>query len=485
MSLEKSYPQILKASSMVGGGQLFRMLIGIVQTKFVAILLGTAGVGLIGAYQSIIQLSSQLSGLGINQSGVRDVASAAGTNDQQAVARTVLILNRMCWLTGLIGTIVLSALAIPISQVTFGGNEHAVALMLLSSVVLMTLITQGQMAVIQGLRRIGDLVRLQIYGSIAGAIVSITLYSTIGMSGIVPSLLAIALFNLGTAWWYSRKLFSVSISMSWQETFAGTKSLVGLGISFMISGLATTFTSYVARALIVQDIGIDGLGIYQAAFAVSGYVLNFVLGAMAADFYPRLAGVADNREEMCCLVNEQTEIGLLLATPALVATIGFAPFIINLLYSSNFASAVELLRWFAIGCFLRVISWPMGFVQLAKGEKYWFIFSEILFNTIHICFIFIGIHYYGLYGTGIAFFAMYVLYVFGIHIIAAHLIGFSWSQNAKKLILTQVLIVLISFCASFMLSEFWNIIVGGVLFVVISLYCLRQLLVRLGRFHKI
>ncbi|SMC43603.1 polysaccharide transporter, PST family [Desulfocicer vacuolatum DSM 3385] len=485
MTNQKSYSQILKSSSMVGGSQLIRMMIGVVSTKFAAILIGPSGVGLIGAYQSIIQLGIQLAGLGINQSGVRDVAVSSGSEDEEAVARTVSILRRMCWLTGLVGAVVLAALAVPVSQLTFGNSDHAVSLMLLSMVVLVTTIAQGQMAVIQGLRRITDLVRVQILGSTAGAVISIGLYASFGKAGIVPSLMAIALFNLGSAWWFSRKLFERSIPMSWRETFSGAKSLLGLGAAFMVGGLATTFTAYATRALIVRDIGMDGLGMYQAAFSISGYVLNFVLGAMGADFYPRLAGVSEDHEEMVCLVNEQTEIGLLLATPAIVATLALAPLAINLLYSTQFAPAVDLLRWFAMGCFLRVISWPMAFIQLAKGEKYWFISSEIFFNVLHIFFIFVGLRFFGLCGAAIAFFSMYVLYVFGVRLIARHLICFSWDKATKRLIISQLFIVGCVFVGSLVLPGLWSMAFGGILSFVVGAYSLRQLLARLGKEHRV
>lgn len=485
MSNTKSYSQILKSSSIVGGAQLIRMMIGIVSTKFAAIFIGPAGVGLIGAYQSITQLGVEISGLGINQSGVRDVAVAVGKEDEHTIARTVTILRRMCWLTGLVGAAGLAALSSPLSRLTFADTKHSFSLMLLSLVILTTVIAQGQMAIIQGLRRIADLMRVQIFGSIAGALISIPLYVTKGMAGVVPALLAISLFNLITAWWYSRKIFSEPIPMLWSEVFVGAKSLVSLGAAFMVGGLATTITAYAARALIARYVGMDGLGMYQASFVISGYLLNFVLGAMGADFYPRLAGVSDDNKEMTRLVNEQTEIGLLLATPALVATLALAPLIIELLYSNQFSSAVDLLRWFVLGCFLRVISWPMGFVQLAKGEKFWFIFSQTAFNAIHIIFIFFGIYFLGLSGASVAFFAMYVIHVFGIHLISRHLINFSWSTATKWLILTQVFIVTFVFVASLLLPELWSMILGSLLSFVVGVYCLRQLLMRLGECHRL
>jgi PST family polysaccharide transporter len=48
-----SYGQILKSSALVGGAQIFNLLLGMVRTKFAATLIGPAGVGLIGNYSAI------------------------------------------------------------------------------------------------------------------------------------------------------------------------------------------------------------------------------------------------------------------------------------------------------------------------------------------------------------------------------------------------------------------------------------------------
>lgn len=470
---------------MVGGSQLIRMAIGIISTKFAAVFLGPAGVGLLGAYQSISQVGIQLAGLGLNQSGVREVAASNASGDQRSISKTVTVLRRMCWLTGLAGTVALLLLASPVSKLTFNNTEHTPELVLLSAVILITSVAQGQMAVIQGLRRISDLVRIQILGSSAGAVMSIILYAGFGMRGIVPALLAVAIFNLCTAWYFSRRLSKETVSVSWLETFTGAKGLVSLGAAFMLSGLATTMTAYVTRAIIARDISIEALGVYQAAYAVSGYVVNFVLGAMGADFYPRLAGVSDNHEEMVRLVNEQTEIGLLLAAPVVVAVLGLAPLIIPLLYSSEFNTAAELLRWFGMGCFLRVICWPMGYVQMAKGAKYWFIFSQFSFNILHIIFVLIGISFFGVTGAAIAFFVMYMLHIFLIRLIAGKLIGFTWNKDARRLIFIQLLFTGIVFFATLILPEFWSMILAGAMVPAVGIYSLRQLLLRIGEEHRL
>ena len=78
---ENSYSQILKSSALIGGSQVANIGIGIVRTKVMAMLLGPAGFGLFGLYGSITSLTQSIAGMGINSSGVRQIAEAVGSGD--------------------------------------------------------------------------------------------------------------------------------------------------------------------------------------------------------------------------------------------------------------------------------------------------------------------------------------------------------------------------------------------------------------------
>ena len=63
-------------------------------------LLGPAGFGLFGLYGSIQNLTQSIAGMGINSSGVRQIAEAAGSGDkrgsrkrQQSCSRTAIVLG--------------------------------------------------------------------------------------------------------------------------------------------------------------------------------------------------------------------------------------------------------------------------------------------------------------------------------------------------------------------------------------------------------
>jgi len=74
----------------------------------------------------------------------------------------------------------------------------------------------------------------------------------------------------------------------------------------------------------------------------------------------------------------------------------------------------------------------MGFILLAKGEGKIFFWSELIANGLGVGLVWACVLGFGLAGTGIAFFAQYVLYWILIYGIARRVSGFRWSASNKR-----------------------------------------------------
>ena len=103
----KSKKQIIKSTGIIGFSQVFTIALQIVRTKIIAILLGPAGVGLLGIYNTIVDMVRNATGMGINFSGVREIAQACGTSDSATIANKALLLRRWALITGSVGVAVL------------------------------------------------------------------------------------------------------------------------------------------------------------------------------------------------------------------------------------------------------------------------------------------------------------------------------------------------------------------------------------------
>lgn len=485
MSSDKSYAQILKASSIMGGAAGIKLLLAMVQVKFAAVLIGTTGVGLNASFTAIQGLIGNIAGLGMQSSAVRDIAAAVAKGDEQAIGRVVLTLRRICWLTGLAGMAAMMMLSPLLSQLTFGNRDYTLDIAALSLAVLFANVSGGQMALIQGTRRIGDMARANIFSAGLGAVAALVFYATLGLRGIVPTLVTVSAAQLALSWFFARQIPVPRVELSIRQTFAEADGMVRLGLVMMASSLMVSAVAYMTVTLITQHEGVQAVGLYSAAFALSGIFVNFVLGAMSADYYPRLTGVAEDKVAMKRMVNEQTEIALLLALPGLLATIALAPWILQLFYSREFLGAVTLLQWFILGCMGRVISWPLGFVMLALGKGRWFLLTETSFNVLHVGLIALGLKFFGIEGVAIAFFVMYLGYIVAVYLVCFRLIGFAWSAESVKITLFAMPILGATFVACRYLPLWPASFAGLALSLVVSVFCLRGMVARVGPEHRI
>lgn len=480
-----TYGQILRSSAILGGTQGVVYLILVARTKVVAVLLGPSGVGILGLYQSITSFVATISNFGISTSGVREIADADRTHDPDRLSRAIRIVKRASWFSGLLGWLLTAAFAYPLCLFTFESSEHTVAVAILGVSLLFTAMAGGQTAILQGCRRIGDLARLQVVSTGLIAMLSIGLYARFGQAGIVPSIILGGVIQWGVSWWFGRRLVLPSSTLSWIETLHGSRQLVSLGVAFMWNAVSTGAVALTTRALIVRDLGLEANGIYQAAWTLSAMFASFILSAMGTDFFPRLTAVADDPAEMNRLVNEQTEIGVLLATPGLLFTLALAPRLMELFYTRQFIVGSDLLPWLALGVYGQIISWPLGYIQMAMGASRAFIVTQTLFNGVHLGLIITFFHFYGLIGISIALPTLYAIYTCSMLLYCRTLTGFRWTAGVIRLVLVSGLAVGIVFAVAAATSGIWALVTGVMLGLIASVVTLRGLAARLAPGNKL
>ena len=172
---------------------------------------------------------------------------------------------------------------------------------------------------------------------------------------------------------------------------------------------------------------------------------------MGTDFYPRLTAAAKDNSMCNRLANEQTQVSILLAAPGMIATLTLAPLVIALFYSAKFQEAVEVLRWLCLGMALRVISWPMGYIILAKGAGNLFLCAELAWTAAYVGLAWLCVNAFGLNGAGIAFFAAYIFHVLIIYLIVRRLSRFQWSAGNLKITLQFISMCALVFASLYLL----------------------------------
>ena len=476
----RSYRQIFKSTSLVGGAQVANILIGIARTKALAVLLGPAGMGLAGMYQSATGLVGTLTGFGIGPAGVRQIAEAAGTGDQIKIARTIHTLRRTALFSGILGTLIVLVFYRPITIATFGNLDYAVGVALVSLTLLFGGISAGQTALLQGLRRLRELAICTVLGGLFGTVASILIVYFLRERGVALFLVAVAAFAVIPSWWYARRVHIQSVNLSWRRMTIEIRGLLGMGLAFMVSALLSAGSAYLIRVLIIRELGMAAVGLYTATWTLSSLYVGVILNAMGADYYPRLTAVAGDNATVNRMVNEQTEMGLLMAIPGILATLALAPYVLRLFYSAAFLPATDIIRWMILGVALRVVSWPLGFVLLAKGRGRLFILTETTAAVLQVGFTLGCMRVWGLRGVGLAFFFLYVAYTILTLFVVRSLSGFTWTSQSWRMITAGLAACALTLTTARLLPDLPATLVGLFLTLVVTITCVIMLKKRLS-----
>ena len=433
-----------------------------------------------GIFNSMTSVMGTVVGMGMSTSGVREIAEATGAGEEIRIARTATAMRWIALRLGVVGSVLLAAFSVPVSRLTFGTTEHAGKIALLSLVILIGAVAERQVSLLQGFRRMGDLARVAILGAILSLALALPVVYLFQQDSIVALLLIAAGASLASSWWYARRITIVRVSMTWRDVLQQAGPFLRLGIASMSAALMVTMIAYVVRVVIARHLGFEAAGMYQAATTLSGVYCGFILSAMGADFLPSLSSVASDDKECNRLVNEQVEVGLLLAFPGVCATLAFAPWIVTLLYSGRFDPATEVLRWQVLGVLLRVASWPMGYLLIAKRQTKLYFWAELSYNVLYAGLIWLCVQLWGLTGTGIAFFGLYVYYCLLMYIVTRRLSGFSLSISNKRFSMVAIPTALVIFVSPMILTPSWQFIAAGAITVFAGLYSARMLLLLTG-----
>jgi len=152
---------------------------------------------------------------------------------------------------------------------------------------------------------------------------------------------------------------------------------------------------------------------------------------------------------------------------------GLAPWVIRLLYTPAFAPAVELLRWQILGDVLKVASWPIGFIFLARADGKTFFWTEVLAFLVMGLSVACFLRPVGLKITGIASLACYIFYLPLVHWLAKRRIEFAWSTSVVRLLsATFVVCAAVGIIASF---TRWGAVMGCVAAIIFGVHAVGRL----------
>jgi len=470
-----SYRQVLKSTSLFGGVQVFNILISIVRSKITALLIGTAGMGIVSLLMTTLNLIDGCTNLGLSRSSVKDMAYYKGRNDIQGVTRTVTILHRLVWFTGILGALVMIVLSHWLSKIAFDTDEYRYAFVFISLALLFKQLTNSQLAILQGMQHLKLLAKSNFSGNFFGLLITVPTYYFLDLDGIVPAIIMSSAIAFFVALYFSFKKRVEKSQISNKQAFTDGKKMIQLGITLSLSSIMTLVSAYVLQIFINARGGVDQVGLYSAGFIMLNTYVGLIFSAMGTDYYPRLSAISDNSSKVHKMVFEQAFVAILLMLPVVVIFLMVAPYLIILLYSEEFTPILGMLSWGILGMIFKTASFAMGYIIIAKGDSKVFMITSIAFNSILLSVNILGYIYGGLTGIGVSFLIYYIVHFISIKMITKMRYGFKMGKAFYDLFVICLSFCILAFLFSFIESVYLKYSLMGSITLISGMFSFNKL----------
>ena len=485
MSSERdSYKQIFKTTSIFGGIQVFNILVVILKSKIVALLLGPAGLGIISIFNSTSALIASCTNFGLNVSAVKSIALANQVEGKIHQSILIAVVKKLIWVTGIFGFLITVIISPWLSKISFGNNLYTFSFALLGFSLLALHLSNGQIAILQGLRQIKLIALSSSIGSIVGLLVSIPLYYFFGTEGIVPAIVATSMAAVLSSWYFLKKAQISPIKVDYQTVKKEGKEIIRLGFLISFTSVFPAIAAYVVRLFIANIGDITDVGLYSAGFAIVGTYVGMVFSAMGADYYPSLSEVSNDNIKCTEKVNQQILVSILILAPILTILIVFIKLGIIILYSAKFFGTLKMIQWASLGVFFQAFSWCIAFIFLAKGDSKVYFWNELIPNLYILVINCFSYYIWGLEGMGISYLLGCIIYAVQVYMVAKKMYGFYFDSYILKKCAIHLALLLLAFLIMRFFNPFIQYTVGSLIIAFSIFFSVRTLEQKISFFEN-
>ncbi|HZX69443.1 MAG TPA: O-antigen translocase [Rhodanobacter sp.] len=386
-----------------------RLLAGLVVIKLVAWFAGPEGVGKLGQFMSLMSLLAVLAGGGISAAVVKYVAEYR--DDQERLSR---LLSAALWYafcaSCLIGGVAL-LFSRELALWLLGDAQYAGLIRVLAVAQLGIALLNYLLAVINGFMDVRRLAFIQVLGSVVGIVMMVWLSRWLHLYGALLALVLSQLLWLVVglpAWWRSSYFRRSMLRMRYDREM--TLRLATFSVMTISSALLPPLVNIAVRDHLALQFGWEQVGYWQAVSKVSDAYLLFLTTAINIYYLPKLAST-HTREAL--MVELRTAYRYILpAVLVLAATVYLLRgWVTWLLFTPDFVAANALYGPQLLGDVIKIASFVLSYLMLAKAMTRLFVLSECVFAGTYLLLVYLFTAHFGLVGAMYAFAVNYLLYL--------------------------------------------------------------------------
>lgn len=449
---------------------LTRLATGFVRAKYLAVVLGTAGVGFLSQATQLQLLGISVTSLAIG-AGIINRMGAIGPNNserEQRLLATVLTCQVTVGLTLLMLAVVFSR---SLTDAVFGAQafEHSA----LSSLDVLAVIFSVPLSAVAS----GFLEPVFFGGGRYDLYVRASIWAT--LLGFLSTLIIIAFWRLPGAFWsfFASSALLIASFLFWIRRVRPLSRLFRLGFDFTEANALFRFSAVVlvSNALVpaarlwvgssvISSFGVEANGLLQVPFAVTAYYTPFLTNALWGRMHPAVTRLGSSQKAHRELT-AALRLTVTMATAAIVAVLFLKDVLVPLVYSRAFLPATRLLPAQLLGDYFYFVALPFAVYALGMSRLRVYLAGWAAYTIAAVTMSFALIPIIGLVAVPVGY---------GISSVICALVALAWfvSQNEEGLATTLAMITggfAVVAAQGYLAWSGSHVVVQGCLFVATSL----------------
>jgi len=454
----------------------------VIRAKVNAILIGVTGIGIYNQLNTFASRATQFSQLRVNEALVKQIAETKFHETKfhliySSIKAYILIVSFLLLLS-------ISCLVIfrqSISVYLLGDNHDYRYYFLAVASIPILIINSLFFAILKGFRDIKNISKATLFATFTNLAIFLPLAFKFRLDGVILTIPTMYIVIAAWNYYFLRKhilrphhitilkIFNSKIqrySLKEMFVFSG----FGMSISVLILG-----SEFFIRGLVVNDLGMDKLGLYVPIIAWTGLYTGIILNSFNTYLFPRLCETSE-KDETNGILNDSIRIATIMLIPFVLLLISFKKELITIFYSNEFSETTLYLPLHFFGLIWHVWFIIFGQAMTPKGfikQHGIFYGSSMIFDML-IVYIFISKLDIGLYGWMLKYvitpFILFNIY----RTFLKKKIGFYLFAENKKLMIFLVLITAITILIDRFSGIDWLTYIIGPVFVLSSYLLLKE-----------
>jgi O-antigen/teichoic acid export membrane protein len=402
--------QLFRITSLNSVSVLVRIAGGLLASKVIAHFIGPGGMAMVGNLRNFLTAADTFSTLGL-QNGIIKYTAENEKDEQKlyGVLATVFF--------SLIGTIlllslVLLALASYWSQWIFGEyGQYAWVFKVLAFALPWYGGNLVFMAVLNGLGNYKRVIMLNIWGNIAGVLVSALLIWKFATNGAFLGLILYpALLFFFSYYLLQRRFPRLEFMKRTYFDYSILKNMFGYSAMSFVTAILSPVIYLSIRSNLMENFSPDEAGFWEAINRISVFYMLFVTTLLTVYFLPKLSMATTNKETKSIFLSYYKGI-VPVFLAGILAIYFLREFIVKLIFTPEFLPMTKLFVWQLLGDFFKVCSLILGYQFFARQLTKAFIVTEIISFIILYFSSILLIKQYGSEGAVMAHALTYGLYL--------------------------------------------------------------------------